>query len=417
MKPHRRYHHTLKAGFALSLLLAWTPASAQLATIFNDVTATNLPTLNYENGMDVEAADIDKDGDLDLIIANEFQPNVILINDGKGSFTNGSAGRIAQVIHDSEDIAVADFDGDGDLDIVFVSEDDNVHEYHQNDGTGTFTHLLARLPASTANAVAVADLTNDGKPDLVVGNAGQDFLLVNDGTGKFVDESSTRLPAEENVTQDVELADIDKDGDLDMVVGNEDGNKILVNDGSGKFADETSSRLMTDVDMETRKVALADIDKDGDLDIFMANVAFRPGKNPNARFFVNDGRGFFADETTTRLPQPVQHTIDGKLVDIDYDGDVDLITGHFPQKPIRALLNDGTGKFIESSKMIFSAVTNSDALGLELVDVNGDGLLDLYVCNRGQKDRLYLHASNASSIDQEPSAEWPIRKMDLTNRN
>lgn len=415
MNPLRCYHHTPKAGIALAILLAWTPAKAQLATIFNDVSATNLPTLNYENGMDVEPADIDKDGDLDLIIANEFQPNVILINDGKGNFTNGSVGRLPQITHDSEDIAVADFDGDGDLDIVFVSEDDHIHEYHVNDGTGKFTSLLGRLPASTANAVAVADLTGDGRPDLVVGNAGQDFLLVNDGTGKFINETSARLPEEDYVTQDVELADVDKDGDLDMVVGNEDGNRLLVNDGSGKFTDETSARLFTDIEMETRKVALADIDKDGDLDIFMANVAFRPGKNPKARFFINDGRGFFTDDTGARLPQTVEHTIDGKLADIDSDGDVDLITGHFPQKPIRAFLNDGTGHFTEA-QTIFSSVTNGDALGLEIIDLNGDGLLDLYICNRGQKDRLYLHASNASSVT-EPSAEWPVQKMDLTNRN
>ena len=142
---------TIRSLALLSLLAAaGTEGTAQ--SLFLDSTATHIPnSLMPQNGMDVEAADIDGDGDPDIIIANEFQPNVILINDGSGRFTNESAKRIPQPVHDSEDIAVADFDGDGDLDIVFVSEDDFVHEYYLNDGTGIFSDVGNRLPLSEAN--------------------------------------------------------------------------------------------------------------------------------------------------------------------------------------------------------------------------------------------------------------------------
>jgi hypothetical protein len=85
-----------------------------------------LPLDNLKfNSMDVECADLDKDGDPDMVIAMEFRPNVLLLNDGTGKMIYSSIGRLPQKNHDSEDIALGDFDRDGDLDIIFVSEDDH----------------------------------------------------------------------------------------------------------------------------------------------------------------------------------------------------------------------------------------------------------------------------------------------------
>lgn len=400
----------------LTLAPIGMPDTALAQTIYSDSTRYHLPASMPENGMDVEAVDIDRDGDLDIILANEFQPNVILFNDGTGHFTNASIGRLPQVVHDSEDIAVADFDGDGDLDIVFVSEDDHVHEYYLNDGTAHFTDVSSRLPQSTANAVAAADLTGDGFPDLVIGNAGQDLFLVNDGKGSFIDETATRLPKEENVTQDLELADIDADGDLDMVIGNEDGDKVLVNDGKGHFTDETGKRADFPATMETRKVTFADVDLDGDLDFFLSNVAFIPGKDPQDRLYLNDGEGHFLDGTINHLPADYEHTLDGKFVDVDGDGDLDLITGNFPNRTVKAFLNDGTGVFTEASATVLPPDVTGSVLGLEIADLDGDGVADIYVCNRGEKDRLLLARPRpgSSSGVKESEAMPPEGAIDLS---
>jgi len=112
--------------------------------------------------MDASLYDLDGDGDLDIMLANEHKPNILLINDGKARFSNESKERIPQIPHDSEEVAIADFDGDGDPDIIVVSEDDQVKEYYLNDGKGYFEDVGNRLQfKGTSNCVAVFDFNND----------------------------------------------------------------------------------------------------------------------------------------------------------------------------------------------------------------------------------------------------------------
>lgn len=371
-----------------------------------NVTDTHLPgAARPEAGMDVEAADIDRDGDLDIIIANEFESNVILINDGTGKFTNESAARLPNYSskrHDSEDIAIADFDGDGDPDIIFVSEDDHIHEYYLNDGTGHFTDVSDRLPQSTANAVVAADLNGDNAIDIIIGNAGQDMVLINDGTGKFEDQTFERILPEDNVTQDVELVDVDRDGDLDLIIGNEDGNKLMMNNGTGRFYDETQERLPITASMETRKVSFADVDHDGDMDLFFSNVQFLPGKNRQDRLYINDGTGHFADRTAQQLPVMMENTIDAKFVDVDRDGDPDIVLGCFPDRPVNILLNNGSGTFSRANASeILSVQILASALAIEVADFNRDNIPDLYICDRGRTDWLLFHAGGSSSVPGE----------------
>ncbi|HEV3050051.1 MAG TPA: VCBS repeat-containing protein, partial [Longimicrobium sp.] len=91
------------------------------------------------SSMDSQAFDADGDGDLDLLIAKEVQPNVLLLNDGTGRLTVAPAGTLPGGSYDSEDVAVADFDRDGDLDAAIAAEDDRMSELYLNDGHGVFT--------------------------------------------------------------------------------------------------------------------------------------------------------------------------------------------------------------------------------------------------------------------------------------
>ena len=366
--------------------------------------SAGLPNIGASGAcMDVAVGDLDKDGDLDVLLAGEFQTNAILLNDGAGNFTNVSSTNLPQPSHDTEDIAIIDINQDSALDIVFVSEDDAIHEIYINDGTAHFSAPGYSLPNSVCNAVAAADLNGDDYPDLILGNAGQNRIYINQLGNGFVDETSSRLPmpALSNVTQDLKLVDIDMDSDLDLLAGNEDGNKIYINDGNGVFSDETTTRYPFLPAIETRKVELADVDGDQDLDMFLSNVQFIPTASPQNRLLINNGSGFFTDQTSLRLPADSEHTLDGIFVDIDLDNDLDLVTANFPNRPFKAFLNNGSGFFAESTNLVFPFVDSGDGLGVLATDLNGDDLLDLYFCDRGGKDHLWLFDPASVGVEED----------------
>jgi hypothetical protein len=204
------------------LAFSATSAASLAQPLYTEVSATHLPAGLAGPCMDVAAGDADGDGDLDLALAMEYEPNILLLNDGRGRFRNASA-QLPRTVHDSEDVAFADFDADGDLDLVLVSEDDRKDELYLNDGMGRFADASDRLvPDDVSNALVVLDLNADGAPDVLTGNVGVDRALINDGTGRFRDETSTRWPQgnAESRTQDLEAFDADGDGDLDVAVAN-----------------------------------------------------------------------------------------------------------------------------------------------------------------------------------------------------
>ncbi|HEV2527996.1 MAG TPA: VCBS repeat-containing protein [Thermomicrobiales bacterium] len=385
------------------LVLQHAPAAAtQTPTVeprFTDATSSLLVGQPDEPkfSMAAMAADLDDDGDLDLVIASEYAPNRILINDGSGGLTDESDTRLPRIVGDHEDIAIADFDRDGDLDLVFVGEDDQVNGYHRNDGSGVFDDSTDMLPArATSNAVVAVDIDDDGDHDLIIGNNGQDFVFVNDGQGGFSDETAERYPASDDVTQDIGTGDFDRDGDIDLVLGNEDGNRLLFNDGTGRFADETDGRLPANAE-ETRQAVVADVDEDGDLDLYFANVAlFAEGVDAQDRLLLNDGTGSFTDVTASHLPTDDENTFSGAFIDVDRDGDQDLVTGSTTDlsgesatNPIRVLENDGTGRFAPVDGVVAADVT-ANTFDVEVADFDRDGQPDLFVASRGQTDRLLL---------------------------
>ncbi|MEM1422593.1 MAG: VCBS repeat-containing protein [Planctomycetota bacterium] len=372
----------------LILTLPCTPALG--APVFEDVSNTNLPApLTAHKTMDAEFADLDNDGDLDLILAREWLPNVVLFNDGAGGFPRADALTLGSINTDSEDVAVADFNGDGRPDIAFANEDTGANELYLQNAEGGFDAASERMTAKgRSNAILAIDLTGDGHADILLGNDGQNTLLVGDGKGGFTDETETRLPALSDVTQDVEAGDVDDDGDLDVLVANEGDNHLLINNGAARF---TRAELPVNPgDEETREGDLADIDNDGDLDILLANVGWTPGTDPRNRVLVNDGAGNFVDESDRRLPRLLLTTVDIDPADIDNDGDPDWITAEMSDGGPTVLLNDGAGVFGYAESHPLPDAAFSNAVDVELVDVNGDGRPDLYIAHFGRGDLLFF---------------------------
>ena len=380
-------------------------APAPETVYFADVTLTHLPATLDGPSMDARPADFDGDGDLDLLVASEFAANILLLNDGEGSFTDHSADRVPRTLHDSEDIGVADFDHDGDLDAVVVSEDDRTDEVYLNDGEGFFAAAPGSLEREgISNAVLARDVDGDGWVDLLVGNGGpqgeQNLLLRNNGSGRFLDATAGRLPAVVDVTQDLEWGDIDGDGDGDLLVGNEGPNYLLRNDGSGVFV-RAPLPLRSQTE-ETREVDLGDVDGDGDLDILCANVVLfnhRGVTTPQNRLLYNDGQGGFTDLTAATLPIDQDNSFDGDFADLDGDGDLDIITANaLPAGPYRVYFNDGGGRFLETTRAVFSPDLIGQGFDVEVADFDLDGRLDLYLASREMADRLLLGRDIATSV-------------------
>lgn len=379
----------LTAGLVASWLLAVSNAAGDSPTtpLFTDVTGTHLPSADLRGlSMDARFADVDRDGDLDLVIANEFRPNLLLLNDGRGQFSNVSDMHLPRTRRDSEDVGIADFDRDGDLDIIIVSEDDRVNEFYLNDGQGRFTDASERIPVTgVSNAVLVTDIDDDEDADILIGNNGQNVVLINDGNGFFTDETAQRLPQLTDVTQDIELGDVDGDGDRDLLIGNEGANRLLLDTGGGFFREAPPERLpLTAEPEETREADFGDADGDGDLDILFANVRlFVSGTWRQNRLLINNGQGDFSDETAQRLPAADDQSMDGDFVDIDADGDLDIITANLDSVaglPANArywvYTNDGQGIFVEETDRFFPPDVTGNGLDIEAADVNGDQRLD-----------------------------------------
>ena len=406
--------HSARAAGCLILGLAAcaAPAAAPAAPWFVDATETHLPPKDSvaRVSMDAEAADLDGDGDLDLVVPQEFDANKVLFNAGGGRFVDASsrlpplgAGEVPPPMppsHDSEDVSVADFDRDGRLDVIIVSEDDvktgrrNVHEYYRGLPGGRFQRVLDVLPDTEANAVAHADVSGDGAPDLLIVGAGQDRLLINDGRGGFRDETAARLPQESAVGQDGEFVDVDGDRDLDLVLGLEGGHALWINDGRGRFTDATAARLPDPGNVEARKVTPVDIDRDGDLDLYFSHVGWQ-GRQGQDRLYLNDGKGVFA-EGAVRAPEETLTTTDAKFADFDGDGDLDLAHAN---TTVLKIFENVDGRFVDVTDRVLSAPVEARVFGLEVADFDGDGRPDLYVAMRAQGalagasyDRLLLNA-------------------------
>ncbi len=372
------------------------PAPPANSAAYRDVSATQLPAATRGRMcMDAAHADVDADGDTDLVLAIEFGLNVLLLNDGNGTFSNDPSA-ITSGDGDNEDLLLIDFNADGAPDLFSAHEDDGVHSFALNNGSGVFVDASMNLPLqSIANAAASLDVNGDGRPDILLGNRGANATLVQAANGQFVNETATR-PFGQNTTQDLALADVDGDGDLDLFVVNETANRLFINDGTGRFSDATVANLPAAANnRESRQVDFADVDNDGDQDVVIANVAFNGTGNALNQVWLNDGNGRFSDASGTALAGVTNlgSSFTIHFVDIDRDGDPDIVsptTQVGSGGTLSVWINDGNGVFTDAPESPFDPAVNGSVFDVEAFDANADGLTDLYFCHRTGADQLYI---------------------------
>ncbi len=345
----------------------------------------------YLRSMDVQTADLNKDGYLDIVLAVEWAPNAILWGTKDGKYYDNHAMKLSNNTYDSEDIAIADFNNDGWLDLVFAAEDDMNHEFYLNKGNGKFEEVKNKFPQFISNAAQAYDFNGDGAIDLIFGNQGQSRLFINDGKGNFTDETQSRLPIDEDTTtQDIALVDVDNDGDIDIIMGNESGNQLWINQGKGFFSNETANRLPSSANIETRKVIIIDVNKDNNPDIFLCNVAYDDTKNNQDKLYLNNGNGNFTDVTETHLPAQDLSTLDALPLDVNHDGHLDLILAHGGKVKPSVFINNGSGKFILDENVLSGLSFLGNYIAILAQDFNHDGKADIYLGGFMSSDMILI---------------------------
>lgn len=270
----------------------------------------------------VVAADLDGDGDIDVLASAYFSGEIIWYEnlDGEGNF---GAGKIIDIIPKTNSVIAADVDGDGNLDIIGVSDNHGLFWFKNLDGNGNFSEQKIIDGQIFSRSVVAVDFDGDGDLDILISGTGNykvSWYENLDGQGSFGPKQiidGTGMSA--NM---VAAGDINGDGAMDIVFAAPSDDEVawFENlDGLGNFGPKN---IITDNLIVTVAVYLADLDNDGDLDVLATSVEVYGGE---VVWFENlDGAGNFSEKKiiSTEVMSPYSVI----AADIDGDGDMDVVS-------------------------------------------------------------------------------------------
>jgi hypothetical protein len=242
------------------------------------------------------------------------------------------------------------------------------------------------------SGVAVLDFDRDGDEDLFVGDGVRSILYENDGTGCFTDVTErvglARSPTEGIAATGVAAGDVNGDGFPDLLVTDSFGPaRLFLNVGGTRFEEVPASVSGISVPGNARSAAFADVDGDGDLDLFVCVTGDYYRKMPDPPYdaedggqnhlFLNDGHGHFRDVSAEwGVSGPKRWSLSALFADFDGDGRADLVvTNDFGMKNLYR--NDSGKRFVDVTRR---AGVEDRGYGMSAAwgDFDGDGRLDLY---------------------------------------
>jgi hypothetical protein len=422
-----------KLTCCLSTLLLATVASAQEPIFLLDRYAEFDTT-----GLDTRAiapADFDGDGRVDIVVANYAAPNELYRH-----YKNRLKAYPSEAINAGEslsmDAAWVDFDDDGNIDLSVANGNDTPNQLFRNQGGGTnkvtfmaVTDGVAVTVGRATQALAWGDVDGDGDLDLLTANKRQpNGLFLNDGAGGLTEDSRSFIAKGNDSSRDVVVGDLDGDGDLDVVFANsnDEANLIHINQGGhqGGVLGEFHKPSIKDAACRDKApsfgVSLADIEGDGDLDLFVANR-----QNAGNVLYRNDGLGHFTVADDQGPSHDAGDSFRGAWTDLNADGLPDLFVVNRLQ-PGLMYINGPDGLVRQDLGAIAKHPSNSRDAAFAII--GKDTLPDLLVANSiGEQSLVYENFERyrrttilvrpAQAVDPDATGSFQIEARPLLPRH
>ena len=367
----------MKRTFTLLLTVLTLNSFSQSINVQLDTTQT----LQDSDVGSVAYADIDQDGDNDLLItgfsSSQGVSTTLYENDGSGNFTAMAQPALVNVYTGAAEFA--DVDNDGDMDLLITGNTSSqaaTANLYLNDGIGNFS-IASSTPFETSNGgdIDFGDIDGDNDLDLIMtGNdaSGNVFskLYTNSGTGSFTLVTGTIFTGVNSSS--TEFIDVDNDGDLDLLICGADSSdvsttKLYENNGAGIF------NLVTGTPFDNAQfgdIAFGDTDNDGDQDILI--VGQNVSNQDIANLYINNGTSF---SLLSNTPFPGISLHSASFADFNNDGKLDLLhVGNTTSGLIGHIYeNQGSNNFILADSTLSGSYLGSNIVA----DLNGDNKMDI----------------------------------------
>ncbi len=372
------------------------PALVEGVYLLTGTTSFSLSSFQDSSVGNLTAADLNKDGNGDLVILDSAAATtarvIVMLGNADGTFKNGVIYPIAG--NYSVAAVIDDVNGDGKLDIVAVSGDQQISVLLGN-GDGTFqaaqSFAAPTLPGYTSAAstpivnLITADLRGIGKKDIICSNG---LVLLGNGNGTFTAVATPAFPYFQDSLYaggpNLSSGDLNKDGKIDLAVNNGSSISTWIGNGDGTFAQGASYASINSDGF----ISVSDLDGDGNADIFvgLGDGGVYAGDEGSANLsYALMGNG---DGTFQGAPQLISGGYSGNnLVDLNGDGVPDLVSSTSAGS-LSVQLGTGKGAFAAGVNIAppasfslngynFTMGSSAQASSFAVGDVNGDSKPDL----------------------------------------
>jgi hypothetical protein len=305
-----------------------------------------------------------------------------------------------------------DFNGDGNLDLAILNQLSSSVSILLGHGDGRFSAapVLSLNPAISPSAITVADFNSDGLPDLAITDNAQRSppsdtvrILLNNGDGTFRPAASS--PAIGSGAVAIVSGDWNGDGIVDLAVLNRTSESVTILLGAGDGTFTSAKSLSTGSGLYPEDIAVGDFNKDGKPDLIISNALAR-----NLKLFLGNGDATFTLSATGPFAGSyagLQYVEPSKIrvVDLDGDGNLDLILNHDPSTRLAPSYVYGNGDGTFTTLALQPGIPD-----FILGNFNGDGLFDrtfengtgpngsLFTTDDGVPDRSYVFRGGAGSF-------------------